>query len=388
MNATASAAPDTLADDAAGADDTLELRVLDGEQAGAQAEVPRRPFEISGWREGSSAEVQLRDPQIGEACVRVTPQAGAARLEVLQGEVEVEGRSVRAGESALWRFYQPLRIGATRLALGEAETGDWQAPVPAPAPVELPAAPPARPEAEAAIASANDSDTLARRLAIGGGIACAAAVLLLMFTHLLTRPDASAPGEQQLATRLLATTPGFQTLQAQAAPDGVVIQGALDTRAQRERLVRLVADAGLSHTRVEVTTGDQLAADVAEVFRVQGIRATAEPGTSGRVTVHTHEADRGALERAVATAQRDVRGLAAVDLRNEPPPAAPPSAPVADDPGKRIASIVPGDTPYVVTADGTRYFAGALLPTGHRIEAIEPNRVLLVQNGQRSELDF
>lgn len=392
----------------------LELRVLDGEQRGAQAQVPRRRFEIGGLQAGSRAEVQLRDPLIGDARVRVEPQHDAARLEVLAGEVELDGRALSAGAAAPWRFYQPLRIGGTALALGDVDSPQWQSPLdaepstatPSPATMAAAATPgahgsasPAPPVpahgaadptalAAAKAPAARPARRLERTLAIGGGAAAAAALALLLFTHLLATPQPPGPGAQQLATRLLAGTPEFQSLRVEAGPAGPVIRGQLDDQAQRERLQQQLAHAGLGNVALDVATGEQLAAEVTEVFRVQGIRANAQPDGPGRVTVHTHEADRALLDRAVATAQRDVPGLNSVAVQNAPPPPAPQNVPVVDDPGKRVASIVPGDTPYVVTADGTRYFAGALLPTGHRIEAIEPHRVLLVREGQRSELDF
>jgi type III secretion protein D len=61
---------------------------------------------------------------------------------------------------------------------------------------------------------------------------------------------------------------------------------------------------------------------------------------------------------------------------------------VVDDPNKRIASLVPGELAYLVTADGARYFIGAMLPTGHRITQIEHSRVTLERDGQRSTLTF
>ena len=75
-------------------------------------------------------------------------------------------------------------------------------------------------------------------------------------------------------------------------------------------------------------------------------------------------------------------------MRNDAPAPVSQNTPVTDDPGKRVAAIVPGDSPYVATADGTRYFIGALLPTGHRIEAIEAHRVVLSRDGRQSQLDF
>ena len=53
-----------------------------------------------------------------------------------------------------------------------------------------------------------------------------------------------------------------------------------------------------------------------------------------------------------------------------------------------MAAIVPGDPAYVVTADGTRYFEGAMLPTGHRILAILSDRVQIERDGAASTLNF
>jgi type III secretion protein D len=59
-----------------------------------------------------------------------------------------------------------------------------------------------------------------------------------------------------------------------------------------------------------------------------------------------------------------------------------------DDPGKRIASLVQGDPAYVVTADGARYFVGSMLPSGHRITAVDTQSVTLERDGRQSTLNF
>ena len=53
-----------------------------------------------------------------------------------------------------------------------------------------------------------------------------------------------------------------------------------------------------------------------------------------------------------------------------------------------IASVVPGNPAYLVTADGARYFVGAMLPTGHRITAISGQRVWLERNGEKTALNL
>jgi type III secretion protein D len=87
--------------------------------------------------------------------------------------------------------------------------------------------------------------------------------------------------------------------------------------------------------------------------------------------------------------RRDVRGLANLKVVNTAPPAAPPPPPpMPDDPGKRIASVVPGDPAFIVTVDGARYFVGAMLPSGHRITAIAGQRVSLERDGKSSTLNL
>ena len=382
MNARADA---FLADAAAPSATPLELRVLDGEQRGAHAPVAWQSFEIGGLSGGAGCEVQLRDETIGEARVRVTPRGtAAARLEVLAGDVQLGTQRLAAGSATDWPLYRPLRIGATVLALGEPGNADWRPPAGAPpqgpGDAGVPAAPiPPSPRA---------AHGLERALAIGGAALAAVAALLLAMTHLPgARPDAAVDRRVAVA-RVLASQPQWRELRADAGPAGAVVHGELATDAQRDALQQQLARAGLADVPVDVVTGQRLVDAVTDVFRVQGVAARAEYGGTGHVTVHAHEADSDALARAAATARRDVAGLRELAVSNEPAAPAPQNTPVADDAGKRVAAIVPGDSPYVVTADGTRYFIGALLPTGHRVEAIEAHRVVLTRDGRQSQLDF
>jgi len=75
-------------------------------------------------------------------------------------------------------------------------------------------------------------------------------------------------------------------------------------------------------------------------------------------------------------------------VHNTAVPLPPPSAPMSDDPGKRVASVVPGDPAYIVTVDGARYFVGALLPSGHRITEVAAQKVTLERDGQQTTLNF
>ena len=167
----------------------------------------------------------------------------------------------------------------------------------------------------------------------------------------------------------------------------VVIRGRLATAAQRDDLSRWLQDAPLAPV-VEVAVDEELVREVTEIFRVNGIAVSAKVAGPGRIAAEAAERDAAALARAEEVVRRDVRGLEALSVRNTAKPVAPPAPAVNDDPGKRIASLVAGASAYLVTVDGARYFVGAMLPTGHRIVAIEKTAVALERDGQKTSLKF
>ena len=124
------------------------------------------------------------------------------------------------------------------------------------------------------------------------------------------------------------------------------------------------------------------------MFRVNGVAVRARGAAPGQIVADAAERDVEKLARAEEAVRRDVRGVDRLTVRNSPEPLPPPPRPVVDDPGKRIASLVPGNPSYLVTADGSRYFVGALLPSGDRIVTVAPGRVTLERDGQPSTLNF
>jgi type III secretion protein D len=167
----------------------------------------------------------------------------------------------------------------------------------------------------------------------------------------------------------------------------VVLRGRLATEAQRDKLAQWLQDAPLMPT-LELVVDESLVREVTEVFRVNGIAVSAQAIGPGQVAAEAAERDAAALARAEESVRRDVRGLLSLNVRNALKPVAPPAPPVNDDPGKRIASLVAGTSAYLVTVDGARYFVGAILPTGHRIVAIEKTAVALERDGHKTSLKF
>ncbi len=403
------ATPDTAVDLSA-----LELRVVDGPQRHARAPLPRGIACVlaADSDRQAVADILLREDRLPPAAVRITAQDEAALVEVLHGEVGIGGQVHAAGAIAPWPRHQRLHIGSAAVAFGRAcedhwplfdPPGDGASAAGSPEGEDKPGtgAPAAAGTSPAAtpIASSTRRRAWFRRAEawlVGTGalvlLMCAAALQVTAGTARASvrTPAAGAPGPegpaQALAEPLAAA--GFAGLRVETGADGVSrIVGRLATDAQRARLATWAA-AQPQALSLDVRVDEALAREVAEVFRMQGVPVRAAAIGPGRVQVHAQEADATRLARAQEAVRRDVRGLAALELANQPPPEPKPAPPVVDDPGKRIAALVPGEMAHVVTVDGSRYFVGAQLPSGHRIRQISAQALLVERDGEISSLIF
>jgi type III secretion protein D len=168
--------------------------------------------------------------------------------------------------------------------------------------------------------------------------------------------------------------------------DKLVIAGVLNREADKDRL-RQIVDAREVPARIEVQTSESLAQNVEDVFMANGLAATARPNGLARVQVQvTGPAEEVAKVEKVALA--DVRGLRGLDISRVDGGGDRFGKVFDEGPGKRVVSVVGGDAGYVATADGARYFAGSMLPTGDRIVAVESQAVTVEKGGAQTKLMF
>jgi len=364
--------------------DALELRVLQGPQSGARAPLTAgMPCLLAAGPDGGDgADIVLREPGVAPTRVRVSADAPHAILEVLQGEVQLGGETLQAGSQTLWPMHAPLHIGALVVAFGRACVDHW--PSPSGQTDGTPAADPAT--------SAPDNPPLRRRAevwlaAMGAGVLVVCAAALWIAHAAAAAPAvAAAPDAAALSTALRGTE--FATLQAVRGADGALtLRGRLASDSARQKLDAWLLALGVP-ARVDVVVDEAVAREVAEVFRVNGVAVKATVAAPGRIDAEAAERDAERLARAEEVVRRDVRGLEQLAVRNTAKPLPLPMPPISDDPGKRIASLITSEPAYLVTADGSRYFVGALLPSGHRVARINPGSVTLELHGQQTTLNF
>ena len=359
-----------------------ELRVLNGEQRGATSAV--RPGDTLRIGRDWSNDVVLQGA--GDSAARLTLRDdGSLALDVAGGDCAVDGAALATGAPAQVDLYTPFTVGDTDMAVGRVGASQWGALFDELPATEQAVGEPAPGELAAAAMPPPRRGSLVQRLLAGGAalVAISAGALTLAWAM---GPGALTPSEQVQHLRQTLAHLGFGMLDAEHRDGQLIVTGHLDTQAQRTRLEQALA--GQTPARVAVWVNEQVTASVADVYRLNGITADVKSGGPGVVHVQTKEADQARLEQVQALARRDVPGLSQLVAANDPPPAPPRPEAVISDPGKRVAAIVPGDPAYVVTADGTRYFQGAMLPTGHRILAILSDRVQIERDGTASTLNF
>jgi type III secretion protein D len=180
---------------------------------------------------------------------------------------------------------------------------------------------------------------------------------------------------------------GYGALAVKPGEGGkLVIAGVLNREADKDRL-RQIVDAREVPARIEVQTSESLAQNVEDVFMANGLAATARPNGLARVQVQvTGPAEEVAKVQKVALA--DVRGLRGLDISRVDGGGDRFGKVFDEGPGKRVVSVVGGDAGYVATADGARYFAGSMLPTGDRIVAVESQAVTVEKGGAQTKLMF
>jgi type III secretion protein D len=165
--------------------------------------------------------------------------------------------------------------------------------------------------------------------------------------------------------------------------------GAVDNSGEKNRLQRIAQNSGADVT-LQVKVNDQMLASVEDIFRVNGVQGKATIIDANTVSVSTSTGDTAQLDAIRQLIRRDIPALAQLEIVNSVPvikkPA--PKKTFKPNPEKRITLIAGGANAYIMTQDKSRYFVGALLPSGHLVEEIRQGVVIVSKDGKRETLKY
>nr|WP_312163390.1 hypothetical protein [Brevundimonas diminuta] len=374
--------------------ESLVLRVLAGRVRGASAPLERGRVIAVGH--DLDADIVLRDASAEGVRLTLKARADAADLDLTSGSVTLLGHELTAPAQAILPLYLPLLIGDNAVAIGEAESPRWS-------------------EAERILAAArplpdddgeeddgpaddgrnwqyllNNTNALVSRSAKFVPVLLIAVITVSALFAISTGVPAWPKSQPKPAkVQAVLSEEGFDKLVVTKTEAGDLrIEGMLASDAERVRLQRILA-AREWRPRLELQTHDGIARQVEELYLANGVKAAARSVGAGMVRLDVTGSDPDEAARLERLAMAEIKGLSRIDVS---------MLPGADEGGrfediqqgggKRVVSVIGGERGHVTTADGARYFPGAVLPTGHRIVSIEDTRVLVERNGSRSELNF
>lgn len=371
--------------------ETLVLKVLAGRVRGASAPLERGQTVTVGH--DLDADIVLRDPSAEGVRFKLKARADAADLELLEGSVVLLGHELTAPAQAILPLYLPLMIGENALAIGDPESPRWTE-----AERILAAAQPplddddedASPPGQSWQYLLNNTNALvSRSMKFVPVLLIAVITVSALFAISSGLPAWPKMQPRPAKVQAVLLDEGFDGLSVAKSSEGEIrIEGVVATDADRARL-RRVMTAHDWQPRVNVQTHEGMARQVEDFYMANGVEAAARAAGPGLVRLDVTGSSPEEAGRLQRLAMTEIKGLRRIDIS---------MLPGADDGGrfedmqegggKRVVSVIGGPQGHITTADGARYFPGAVLPTGHRIVSIEETKVLVERNGSRSELNF
>ena len=338
----------------------LDLRIVAGFHNGAARALDRREVLMIG--NAADCDVILADAGVGRHHCLVARNGNKLTVRAVDSALSIDGQDVAPGEPMKIKPGSRISVGEAVVTVvksnGEPTENDWAASASASA-------------AEAAASIARTWQGAPWWATVLLAVTVVGAVLWTARQFWFVPHD---PLEAALpAVDAVVKSMGMGEVAVQEKANGkLLVQGVVpDARAETELKSKLQNEA--PNAVVQVRQGNAVAGDVSEILRLKGIDANANYEGNGQVRVEGHLGNESALSSAIQSrAMRDIQGLkkiVAVNLDTQAkrqPPAS-----------KRITSVSSGTDPYVVTADGSRYYVGAQLPGGGKLIAVEGNQVVL-----------
>ena len=380
----------------------LELIVIEGTKQGARIDLPSGsattvgvgydcdivldlPTSYTAVPQHSSDQAERSDPGEVLPVVELLKEGNSLNLKVLQGSVMINDQTVESGVESLLDVNTTVRVQNNVFVVRSesSELDDYTRY--------------ADSETDQNIVTSNHlsaaPEQQRKRVFVGAAQSIAGILVLGGAAWAYTNAETEAPvkiDDVVTGVEFDLKKGGFSDLNVVLEDDNTIaINGYLQHRSDLHKAREQVQTNEFLDWDVKL--GESLAESVGSVYRVNGIAAEVAVIGEGVVSVNTVTDDLDLLQRIEENVYRDVSDLQELELINEPPvkeEEVPDTNRLDDIPGKRIVMIVASEPTFIQTEDGSRYFEGSILPSGHLITAILDEKVQLLLDGKQIELSF
>jgi Inner membrane component of T3SS, cytoplasmic domain len=394
------------------------LRVLSGLHTGASVELVNGSWLVVG--SGSNCDVILNEDSVTQQHFLVGYQTGKVSVRVLDGFVCIKNRKLSCNETHSVECYDPIQVGSIHVAFGLDDAAKWAEVGNGLVVLESEES---RENTDETESLSNDNAEEFRRenkenfkssnkkntseetnwfKAVGKFAVASVLVVgvLVASWHGISLAKNALENKTTLTDTI--SKMGLKELKVVKSVSGNdLLIGVVPTEAKRAELIQSLAKAGISPAS-DIVTGEHLASAVQNEFRQRGFNVKANYTLDGTIAIDgvSPTPDLTALEIPILKAIKGVKNIVFVQE-----PAAAATAAIAEpksvqsqvvsktaaDPKndlKRITAVVGGEVGYIVTADGSRYSVGALMPDGTEIEKISDATVTFNRQGKSIVVDF
>lgn len=325
------------------------LRIVAGLHAGASRNLADQEMLVVG--SGDDCDIVLADTGVAAHHALITLVGGVFTLRALDAPLRVEGKPLHPGDPVELRPLQRIDLGEAAIAFGGRDEAAWEALFPA----------------IADKASKRRARPFLRRLPLIAASAVLALAVVAVVAALIPRRNDQVDAQAYLQ----ALVPQYGISQGKVSEGATgmpVLSGTVESDAVRNRIQQDLVQAGVTATTA-LRTGEDMARDVREVFRMEGVNVETRYLGNGEVEIN------GALDQAKLQEILQSRAMADVGAAKLVPgsrltstaataPAANAPSSVALQAPVDIVAVVKGKEPYVVDSDGEQYPVGERIP-GH-----------------------
>jgi type III secretion protein D len=377
------------------ATDERVLRVLSGRLRGAEHRLHAGKFVRIGH--SFNNDVVLRGEKTNGTSAELRLLDDHATLHVSSGEITLLGRTIGTDEDTHLPFYVPFAVGEFSVAIGSHTSERWEEVERLIATTVSKVPETTTGEDTAVVQQATALERAVTRLSplrdklditpnwpkIGFGVAAVLLILAAIGPTYKWADNAFRGADQAQATIAAA---GFKNMKVVRADDGgLIVSGVLRTDKELARL-RSMAAKSLPNARVEVETTESHAAAASEILTAQGIKGTATATGVGALGIKSEFLPKDKQAQIVQMLRQDIPSIKSVRFGEEAGVGNRDLQYFFSSSEYGLATYVAGDPSYIVTADGTRWFPGAIVPTGHEIVAMKENRITFQREGKTDEL--
>ena len=357
--------PESIASVGVGTGSVERLEVHTGEQSGAHLIVEtHQGFTVGN---GYDNNVVLRSEQTEPTRFHVDYKRGNRRVQLLEGSASVAGTAMKLEQDVALPDSTSISFGDVAFTIkvmtqdGTTDIGKSQ---------------------DHHVTPVRNTGAL---VALVAGIALLGGILVQ--GSWVKDVDGALP-ESSLQERLSEL--GLDNVQLVENEQGIlpVVQGRVASQQELNQL-KLLKDLTQNAFTLGVQVDSELLDVVRDIYRNHGVAADISVLDVGYIRVETQSADTIALAGIEKALQADVPDLNKIDVVNTPPEIEEDADNTGTfDPGKEVQAVIAGSLSYVITRDQSRYFEGAILPSGHTIKSISEGTVVMLRNGEETQLDF